>query len=71
TATQSYMQYDKRRREALLTPNATKRKHYTSRQSAQSQSTSSSHTDEDQEMLTQPPTMNSPYDGEPQFHVSE
>ncbi|CAF1676263.1 unnamed protein product [Rotaria magnacalcarata] len=69
TATQSYMQYDKRRREALLTPNATKRKHYTSRQSAQSQSTSSSHTDEDQEMLTQPPTMNSPYDGEPQFHI--
>ncbi|CAF3329937.1 unnamed protein product [Rotaria socialis] len=68
TATQSYMQYDKCRREALLTPNATKRKHYTSRQSMQSQSTSS-HTDGDQQMLTQLPTMNSPYDDEPQFNI--
>ena len=69
-ATQSYMQYDKSRREAVLTPNATKRKHYTSRQSTQSQSTSS-HTGGDQQMPTQLSTMNSPHDDEPQFHVSE
>ncbi|CAF4385732.1 unnamed protein product [Rotaria sp. Silwood2] len=69
TATQSYMKYEKLRREALLRKNATK-KHHPSRQSLQSQYTSSQKVRK-QQIPTQISSISSSDDEEPHFNIEK
>ncbi|CAF4805741.1 unnamed protein product, partial [Rotaria sp. Silwood1] len=69
-ATQSYMKYEKLRREALLKENKTKKQHHPSRQSLQSQHTSNQKVGK-QKISTRIPSIISSDDDEPCFNIEK
>ncbi|CAF1103640.1 unnamed protein product [Rotaria sp. Silwood1] len=69
-ATQSYMKYEKLRREALLKENKTKKQHHPSRQSLQSQYSSNQKVGK-QKISTRIPSIISSDDDEPCFNIEK